>query len=188
MLRLSIANGGALALAAVCCYAMQTTKPSYVDVVRTIPVQGRVDEQVRSRDFNVLVGDVALARNLRLTHKGKERLLTTGGLWAVVTVTVTANRHPVALYRRTWSGPDAITFDESRRAPSLLPTEFVVGQTVEGRLVFEITSDQARNATLQLSRNWIKEFDSETRIRLTPAELQSDGRLPVADAISLEAE
>lgn len=181
----AISNLAVFLVAAVLCYVMQTTKPHYIDLVRTVPVEGKLGERVEGRFFTAKADDVQFARSLRLEQNNTVQTLSTAGVWAVVTMEVEASKGPVVLYRRTWNGPSGLIFDESGRVATGLPTDFVAGLAGRGRLIFEILPDQVRNASIRISRDWMTEFDNELRIDLDGIDLQPDGQPVIMETLDL---
>lgn len=179
------ANAAVLACAALLCYLMQISKPQYIETVRTVPVTGRLGELVEGRFVRARAEKVEFARQLRVDQNRIDKTLTTGGLWAIVSLEVEAIEGPVALYRRTWSGQGGLAFDESTRIASGLPTDFTVGAARKGRLIFEILPDQARKAEVRISRDWLTEFDNELRIDLDGITLQPDGQPLIVETLDL---
>lgn len=180
-----IAAACALGVTTTTCYLLQVTKPRYVELVRTVPVSGRQEEMVEGRFLRGLVDRVQFARTLRIRDRETDRIFSTGGLWAVVTVRLEATVKPVSLYRRVWQSQTGVVFDESRRLQRGLTMDFTVGQVNSGRLIFEIAKEQAGAATLRLSRDWITEFDSELRIDLDAGALGPDGQPAVSEMLDL---
>ncbi|WP_454857333.1 hypothetical protein [Rhizobium binxianense] len=181
----TIANLSVFSITAVLCYFMQTSKPHYIDLVRTVPIEGKLGERIEGRFFTAKADNVQFARSLRVEQNRTVQTLSTRGIWAVVTVEVEATAEPIALYRRTWNGPAGLVFDESGRVAAGLPTDFVAGLAGKGHLVFEILPDQARDAEIRISRDWMTEFDNELRIDLDKIELQPDGQPVIMETLDL---
>lgn len=181
----TVGNIATIMVAALLCYLMQVSKPHYNDLVRTIPVKGEFGKTIQSRFLNARAEKVQFARYLRVDQNNTVQTLTTGGLWAIVTMEIEATKRPLSLYRRTWNGPAGLVFDESSRVASGLPTDFTVGLPHRGLLIFEILPDQARNASLRISRDWMTEFDNELYIDLGDVELQPDGQPTVIETLDL---
>lgn len=182
MIRL-VGNVAIVCVAALLCYGMQMSKPRYADLTRTIPMEGRMGETLAARFFDMRVDNVEFARRLKA---GDGHIYTTGGLWAIVTLELTATRSPVTLYRRVWQGPSGLRYHETGRLGSDFPTSFDAGLAQSGRLVFEIPADQIKGATLLVSRDYLTEFDSEGRIALDAIELTPEGGpAKIADVLDI---
>ncbi len=128
MIRL-VGNVVLVCVAALLCYGMRTSKPHYIDLTRTIPVEGRMGETLATRFFDLRVDNVAFTRTLKA---GDEQPYTTSGIWAVVTLDLTAKEAPVTLYRRVWQGQSGLRYDETGRFQSDFPTTFDAGLAQKG--------------------------------------------------------
>ncbi len=177
-MRRRLANLGLLLAAAVLCYGLQTTKPHYADLTGPIPVRGALRDDVATRTFRVRADSVTFARRLTIEQFGRRRLLTTGGVWAVVTVALTARDSSTTVAAATWKGPDGLLYDTTERlslAPGMPPVTVQPGLPGQGRFVFEIRPDEASGATLLVSEARYFALDSQARIALGPIDMGPDG-------------
>ncbi len=173
-----LANLGLLLAAAVLCYGLQTTKPHYADLTGPIPVRGALKADVATRTFGVRADGVTFARTLAVRQFGQRRLLTTGGVWAIVSVALAARDSTTTVAAATWKGPDGLLYDTTERlslVPGMPPVTVQPGLPGEGRFVFEIRPDQASGATLLVSEARYFALDSQARIALGPVAAGPDG-------------
>ena len=104
-----------LCLAIAVVYGMQQSKPHYMDLTGPIPVYGKMHEAVRTRQFAVTVDNVVFARELTLDRFGTTKVLTTAGLWVVVTAQLAATDASNAVAQASWVGPAGLQYDSSDR-------------------------------------------------------------------------
>lgn len=184
-----VAGAAVLGAAAVICYFMQVMMPHYADLTGPIPARGTMDDTVRTRQFDLHVDKIVLARELVADDfGGRRKRLTTGGIWAVVTVDIAARKNTTTVAAATWQGPTGLRYRRTERllpAPDLPPLTVGPGFTRRGRLVFEIPPSQAADATLLVSNALFFALDSEARISLDGIRLTPEGVpeavLPVYD-------
>ncbi|TIT82361.1 MAG: hypothetical protein E5W59_30165, partial [Mesorhizobium sp.] len=81
-----LANIVLLLVAVSLCYGLQVSKPHYGDLVGPIPARGSLGDMAVGRSFEVRAEKVEFARKLKVDKFGDSKVLTTGGIWAVVTV------------------------------------------------------------------------------------------------------
>jgi hypothetical protein len=151
------------------CYGLQASKPHYADFVAPIPVDGAASETVDARSFTLGVERVVFARTLKLDQFGKERLLTTSGVWAVVTTRLAAKDRSTSIGHAVWEGPDGVRFDSSERLPFAAgspPFAMEPGLPGKGRFVFEIPPDQSSGARLLVTEKLFAPLDSQVRVAL----------------------
>ncbi|PLP59810.1 hypothetical protein CYK37_06355 [Mesorhizobium loti] len=173
-----IANIAVLLVAALLCYGMQTTKPHYADLTAPIPVYGKIQDTLRTRTFDIAVDKVAFARTLKLNRFGQQKLLTSGGVWAIVTAKLNARDRSTMVAAATWQGPDGLNYRASERvslAAGALPVALDPGVAGKTRLVFEVLPSQVTGATLSVSGKLAGPLDSEARIALGSVAVQADG-------------
>lgn len=165
-------------VAALLCYGMLATKPLYADLTGPIPVYGKIQDTVRTRTFDIAVDKVVFARTLKLDRFGQQKLLTTGGVWAVVTAKLNATDRSAMAAAATWQGPDGLNYRASERvslAAGALPIALDPGVPGKARLVFEVLPSQVSGATLLVSGKLAGPLDSEARIALGPIAAQANG-------------
>ena len=156
-------------IAAALCYGMQVSKPHYADLTGPIPVYGRIGETVDARGFSLKVEKVAFARKLKTSAFGAQKVLTTGGVWAIVTAEIAAGSTSTTIWGGIWKGPTGLRYDTTERLLSVpgAPPYFVEpGLPKKVRFVFEFPTDQANGATLLVSNARFFALDSEARITL----------------------
>ena len=169
----------AVALAAVAlCYAMMVTKPHYADLIAPIPVHATMKETVTARTFGVHVDKVTFARALQAEHFGEPKLLTTGGVWAIVAVSLSANSTSTTVGEAVWRGPTGLDYRMTERvgfSPGLPPHAVEPGLPKRGLFVFEIPSDQIQGATLLVAGRRFAPLDSEAMIAIDDVPLDAAG-------------
>ena len=173
-----LANIGLLLAAAVLCYGLQTTRPHYADLIAPIPVYGNLKDDVALRTFTVRADAVTFACTLAIEQFGRRRLLTTGGVWAIVTVALSAKDSTTTIAAATWKGPGGLLYDTTERlslAPGMPPVTVQPGLPGKGRLVFEIRPDEASEATLLVSEARYFALDSQAHIALGTIAVRPDG-------------
>lgn len=171
-------NIAVLLVATLLCYGMLVTKPLYADLTGPIPVYGKIQDTVRTRTFDIAVDKVVFARTLKLDRFGQQKLLTTGGVWAVVTAKLNATDRSAMAAAATWQGPDGLNYRTSERvslAAGALPIALDPGVPGKARLVFEVLPSQVSGATLLVSGKLAGPLDSEARIALGSVATQPDG-------------
>jgi len=173
-----LANLALLFIAAALCYGMQVSKPHYADLIGPIPVRGGIGDTVEARSFSVKVEKIGFARTLKVRVFGTEKVLTTGGIWAVVTAELAAKDASTSVWGGIWKGPAGRRYHTTERlgvAPGAPPYFLEPGLPRKVRFVFEIPADQAGKATLLVSNALISALDSEARVALGTVTLGADG-------------
>lgn len=171
-------NIAALSAAAVLCYGMQSSKPRYKDLIAPIPVHGSMADKVETRLFDVQIGKVVFARELKATEFGKQRTLTTGGLWAVVAADVAARDRTTGVGAATWLGPTGLKYHQTERFSSrsdLPPISVAPGLPQRGLFLFELPPGEIGNATLVFQHAVFSALDSQANIALDRLQLGPDG-------------
>lgn len=172
------ANIVLLLLAVVFCYGLQISKPHYGDLIGPIPARGKLGDTVVGRAFEVHAEKIEFARKLKVDQFGQQKVLTTGGVWAVVTVAFAARAESTAVSVASWRGPTGLTYDQTERLSfmnGLLPVAVDPGLPRKARLIFEVRPDQANNATLLISEKLVAALDSQAEISLGPVAITADG-------------
>ena len=150
----------------------------YGDLIGPIPARGKLGDTVVGRSFEAHAEKVEFARNLKTDRYGETKLLTTGGVWAVVTVEFAARGESTTIGVASWRGPAGLTYDQTERlsfANGLLPVAIDPGLTRKARLVFELRPDEASNATLLISEKLMAALDSQAEISLGAVAVAADG-------------
>lgn len=178
-----------IAASAGLLYAMRNTTPGYQELTGPIPETGTMRETITTRLFDVTVERVIFAHALTFEGLGRQHTRTTSGLWAVVTTQLSATRKSSSVGYAAWVGPTGLLYQQTGRlehARGVPPYPVDPGLSREGRFVFEIRADQARNATLVVSNDFSPRLDSEARIILDRVPETQDGRLAVLDVLDLD--
>jgi hypothetical protein len=184
------ANLVLLAIAVVLCYGMQTSTPHYAQLTGPIPVRGGIGDTIAARSFSLKVAKIGFAHTLKLNAFGKEKVLTTGGLWAIVTAELAAGDASTSVWGGIWQGPAGLRYHTTERlgvVRSAPPFFLEPGLPRKVRFVFEIPADQAADATLLVAAARFSALDSEARVTLGTVETGADG-LPagVIEAFDLD--
>jgi hypothetical protein len=175
-----------LAIAAL--YGMQRSKPRYKDLTGPIPVHGKMHETVHTRQFDVTVDDVVFARELALDRFGAPKVLTTSGLWVVVTAQLAATSASNAVAQAGWIGPTGLRYDNSDRAgymPGLPPHSLDPGLPKTARFIFETLPDQVNGATFVVSNQLFPRLDSQAQIAIDDFRRFNDGQPLIVDSFDL---
>ena len=172
------ANIVLLLVAAVFCYGLQISKPRYGDLIGPIPTRGKLGDTVVGRAFEVHAEKVEFARKLKVDQFGQQKILTTGGVWAVVTVEFAARSESTTIGVASWRGPAGLTYDQTERLSfmnGLLPVAIDPGLPRKARLIFEVRPDEVSDATLLVSEKLMAALDSQAEIALGPVAVAADG-------------
>jgi len=157
---------------------LQVSKPHYADLIGPIPVRGKVGETVIGRSFEVRAEKLEFARKLNTDRFGETKVLTTGGVWAVVTVEFAARAASTTVAVASWRGPTGLTYDHTERLSftnGLLPVAVDPGLPKKARLIFEVRPEEAGNATVLISSKLMAALDSQAEISIGPVAAGSDG-------------
>ena len=160
------------------CYGLQMSKPHYADLIGPIPVRGMVGDTVVGRSFEVRAEKLEFARQLKTDRFGETKVLTTGGVWAVVTVEFAATDRSTSVAVASWRGPTGLTYDHTERLSftnGLLPVTVDPGLPRKARLVFEMRPEEAGNATVLILSKLMAALDSQAEISIGPVAALSDG-------------
>lgn len=169
-------------------YGMQQSKPRYMDLTGPIPVYGKMHEKVQTRQFDVVVDNVVFARELTLDRFGTTKVMTTSGVWVIVTAGIVATDTSNAVAQATWVGPTGLQYDGSDRAgylPGLPPHSLDPGLPKLARFVFETRPDQLNGATLVLSNQAYPRLDSQAHIAIDDFRKFNDGQPLVLDRFDM---
>ncbi|MBA8877430.1 hypothetical protein [Phyllobacterium myrsinacearum] len=178
----------AVCLAVVLLYAMQQTKPHYMDLTGPIPSYGKMHDKIHARQFDVTVNQVEFARELTYTRYGKSTALTTSGLWVIVTTELAATNASTVVISATWLGATGLRYEKSDRVGTLssqMPPILDPGMPKKARFVFEILPDQVNGATFVLSSQMAPRLDSEARIAIDDFRKFNDGQPLIVDRYDL---
>jgi len=184
-----LANLVLLLVAVAFCYGLQMSKPHYADLIGPIPVRGKVGDTVIGRSFEARAEKVEFARNLKADRFGETKVLTTGGVWAVVTVEFAARDASTVVSTASWRGPTGLTYDQTERLSftnsGFLPVNVDPGLPRKARLVFEVRPEEIGNATVLISSKLLSALDSQAEISVGPVAALFDG-MPVGTVDTLD--
>jgi hypothetical protein len=174
-----LANLVLLLVAVAFCYGLQMSKPHYGDLIGPIPVRGKVGDTIVGRSFEVRAEKLEFARKLETDRFGETKVLTTGGVWAVVTVEFGARAASTSVAVASWRGPTGLTYDHTERLSFInngfLPVTVDPGLARKARLVFEVRPEEVGNATVLISSKLMAALDSQAEISIGPVAALSDG-------------
>lgn len=174
-----LANLVLLLVAVAFCYGLQISKPHYADLIGPIPVRGKVGDTVIGRSFEVRAEKLEFARKLKTDRFGETKLLTTGGVWAVVTVEFAARAASTTVAVASWRGPTGLIYDHTERLSFInngfLPVTVDPGLPRKARLIFEMRPEDAGDATVLISSKLMAALDSQAEISIGPVASGSDG-------------
>ncbi|MGO4640004.1 hypothetical protein AB4Z43_16350 [Mesorhizobium sp. 2RAF45] len=163
----------------VLSYGMQVSKPHYADLTAPIPADGAMHDTIRARSFDVRLDKVVFARALKTNQFGRQKLLTTSGLWAVVTTSLTATAASTTVADGTWQGPVGLRYHQTERLgyrQDMPPHGVDPGLEKRGLFVFEIPPDQIRGASLLIAARQFGPLDAQARISLDGVPTSADGQ------------
>lgn len=183
-----LANIVLLLVAVAFCYGLQISKPHYGDLIGPIPARGKLGDTVVGRSFEAHAEKIEFARNLKTDRYGEAKILTTGGVWAVVTVEFAARMESTTIGVASWRGPTGLTYDQTERlsfSNGLLPVTIDPGLPRKARLIFELRPDEAGDATVLISEKLMAALDSQAEISLGPVAIGADG-MPVGTVDALD--
>jgi hypothetical protein len=174
--------------AAVVLYGMWLTKPRYGELTGPIVSSGKMHDPVHTREFDVTLNQVRFARELTYVQFGETKVLTTSGLWAIVSVELAATTRSAAVSVAIWQGPAGLRFEQSNRVgwlPGQPPYMLEPGLPKQVQLAFEISPDQVNGATLLVSAQVQPSLDSEARIAIDDFKKFNDGQPLIADRFDI---
>ncbi|AZO44453.1 MULTISPECIES: hypothetical protein [unclassified Mesorhizobium] len=160
-------------------YGMQVSKPHYAELTAPIPIDGAMHDTVRARSFDVRLDKVVFARTLRTDQFGQTRVLTTSGLWAVVTTNLTATSTSTTVADGTWQGRTGLRYHQTERLSfrqDMPPHAVDPGLERNGLFVFEVPPDQIRGASLLVAARQFAPLDAQARISLDALPTSADGQ------------
>ena len=174
-----LANLVLLLVAVAFCYGLQVSKPHYAELIAPVPIRGKVGETIVGSSFEVRVEKLEFARKLKTDRFGETKVLTTGGVWAVVTVAFAATDRSTSVAVASWRGSSGLTYDHTERLSFInngfLPVTVDPGLPRKARLVFEVSPEEVGNATLLISSKLLAALDSQAEISLGPVAASADG-------------
>ena len=174
-----LANLVLLLVAVAFCYGLQISKPHYADLIGPIPVRGKAGDTIVGRSFEVRAEKLEFARKLKTDRFGETKVLTTGGVWAVVTVEFAARAASTTVAIASWRGSTGLIYDHTERLSfvnnGFLPVTVEPGLPRKARLVFEVRPEEAGNATVLISSKLMAALDSQAEISIGPVAALSDG-------------
>ena len=174
-----LANLVLLLVAVAFCYGLQISKPHYGDLIGPIPVRGKLGDTIIGRSFEVRAEKLEFARKLKTDRFGETKVLTTGGVWAVVTVEFAATDRSTSVAVASWRGPTGLIYDHTERLSfvnnGFLPVTVDPGLARKAKLVFEVSPEEVGNATVLISSRLLAALDSQAEISLGPVAASADG-------------
>lgn len=183
-----LANIAVIFVAVVLLYGMWVTKPRYGELTGPIAAYGKMHDPVHTREFDVALNQVTLARELTYTQFGTSKVLTTSGLWAIASVELSATTKSTAVSIAIWEGPTGLRFAQSNRVgwlPGQPPYMLEPGLQRQIQLAFEIMPDQVNGATLLLSAQMKPSLDSEARVKIDDFKKFNDGKPLIIDRFDI---
>ncbi|MBZ9917521.1 hypothetical protein FJ959_14670 [Mesorhizobium sp. B2-2-4] len=174
-----LGNLAILAATVALSYGMQLSKPHYADLTAPIPVDGAMHDTVRARSFDVRLDEVVFARALKTNQFGQQKLLTTSGVWAVVTTSLTATDASITVADGTWQGPTGLRYRQTERLgyrQDMPPHGVDPGLQKRGLFVFEVPPDQIGGARLLVSERQFGALDAQARISFDGLSAGADGQ------------
>ncbi len=157
-----------LGLAVLLLYGLQKTMPTYGNITSPIALWGKAGEMLRARNFALTVKDIRIAREIKLTAIGRERLYSTSGVWALVEVEAAALNETVTLTSANWLGRDGARYEASERlsnAPGLLTSQRLEpGLTTRALLIFEFPESELIKGQILIARAAFLPLDNEMHI------------------------
>jgi hypothetical protein len=175
----AIGNLVVLCVTVALSYGMQVSKPHYADLTAPIPIDGAMRDTVRARGFDVRLDKIVFARTLKTDQFGQTKLLTTSGLWAVVTIDLTATSTSTTVADGTWQGPTGLRYHQTERLgyrQDMPPHDVDPGLQKRGLFVFEVPPDQIRGASLLVAARQFGPLDAQARISLDTLTTGTDGQ------------
>ena len=112
-------------------------------------------------------------------------MLTTSGLWVIVTAQLAATTSSTSVAAATWLGPTGLKYAVSDRigwAPGMPPHLVAPGLPKKVRFIFETMPDQVNGATLLLSGKVEPALDSEAHITIDDFKKFNDGQPLIVDS------
>ncbi|TGQ64057.1 hypothetical protein EN829_021135 [Mesorhizobium sp. M00.F.Ca.ET.186.01.1.1] len=175
----AIGNLAILAATVALSYGMQVTKPHYADLTAPVPIDGAMHDWVRARSFDVRLDKIVFAHTLKSDRFGTSKILTTSGVWAVVTTSLTATSTSTTVADGIWQGPTGLRYRVTERLgyrSDLPPHDVDPGLEKRGLYVFEVPADQIRGASLLIAARRFAPLDAQARIRLDAVPVGADGQ------------
>jgi hypothetical protein len=136
-------------------------------------------DTVHARSFDVRLDKVIFARALKTNQFGQQKLLTTSGLWAVVTTNLTATDTSTTVADGTWQSPTGLRYHQTERLgyrPDMPPHGVDPGLERNGLFVFEIPPDQISGARVLIAARQFGPLDAQARISLDGLPASADGQ------------
>jgi hypothetical protein len=163
-----IAAAFSLVLAVALLYGLQKTMPTYGNITSPITVSGKAGEELSARNFEVTVKSIRLAREIKLTSFGRDRVYSTSGVWALVEAEAAARDETVTLTSAAWLGRDGTRYNASERlsgAPGALAEQRLEpGLPQRALLIFEFPESEIRDGTILIARAPFQPLDNELTI------------------------
>ncbi|MER8580573.1 hypothetical protein NKG95_17935 [Mesorhizobium sp. M1423] len=170
-MRTGLKETGAIIFAAAILYAMQRTTPLYSNITSPVSIAGEQGERTDARAFALAVGDVHLARTVRIERFGQTRTYTTSGVWVLVEAAAEAKRESLTLTSAEWLGPSGLRYSLSQRIstmPAMLPAERLEpGLPKPVLMAFEVPENELAGGTVLVAPSAFTPLGEEVRVAIT---------------------
>jgi hypothetical protein len=179
-LLLSLLFGGVTALLLA---FLQSTTPSYAILTGPIETAGLQKDTVSSRTFSVKVAKVLRTKTIAFAPYGKSIERQTEGVWLIVSVELQSNYDTMTIQAAAIEGASGRLYRQSHRAdgaPRLMPSkDLQPGLPTTGIFIFELPEGETSDMTLVLSRQPSPQLDSEIRVKLDGASVETRDRVEI---------
>ncbi|MGY5779649.1 hypothetical protein [Rhizobium sp. LEGMi135b] len=170
-------------VSAVLLAFLQSTTPSYAVLTGPIGTTGLQKDTVSSKTFSVKVAKVLRAKTIAFTSYGKPVERQTGGVWLIVNVELQPKYDTMTIQAAAIEGTSGRLYRQTHRAdgaPRLMTSkDLQPGLPTSGIFIFELPEDETSNMTLVLSRQPSPQLDSEIRVKLDGASIETRDRAEI---------
>ncbi|MER8422026.1 hypothetical protein [Mesorhizobium sp. M1329] len=187
-MRAGLKETGAIIFAAAILYAMQRTTPLYSNITSPVSIAGKQGKRTDARAFALAVGDVHLARTVRIERFGQTRTYTTSGIWVLVEAAAEAKRESLTLTSVEWLGPSGVRYSLSQRISTLPAERLEPGLPKPVLMAFEVPESELSGGTVVVAPSAFTPLGEEVRVAITelaPGDIpgavtirRSDGPMP----------
>lgn len=157
-----------LGLAVLILYGLQKTRPGYGEITSPVVVSGKAGDKLQARNFELTITKISLARQIKLSAFGKDRLYSTSGIWAVVETEAAARDESITLTSAAWLGPDGVRYDSSERlsnAPGLLDVQRLEpGLPLRALMIFEFPAGEWQGGSILVAPSPFFPLENEMHI------------------------
>ncbi|MGT2467939.1 hypothetical protein ACVOMV_28555 [Mesorhizobium atlanticum] len=178
-----------LLMAVLFCYGLQISKPHYGDLIGPIPARGKLGDTVVGRAFEVHAEKVEFARKLKVDQFGQQKVLTTGGVWAVVSVDFAARSESTVVSTASPSADRPVS-PTTRRSGCLFMNGLPAGRdrsrpAEEGEADFRSAAGRNEQRYPAGLGGWWRRWILQAEIALGPVAVGADG-LPAGTVDTLD--